>query len=110
MSESHIRNAILKWLWLHRGFVFIHDSVGIYDPTRRVFRKNFNRFRIKGVSDILGIWRRKFLAIEVKTSAGRPSPEQLEFINQVNSLGGIAFIARSIHEVEEQLKERGEFP
>jgi hypothetical protein len=36
-----------------------------------------------------------FTGIEVKTSTGRPTPEQLHFIDVVNDAGGIAGIARS---------------
>jgi hypothetical protein len=37
----------------------------------------------------------RFVAIEVKTRTGRPTPEQLRFIELVRSKGGLAGIARS---------------
>ena len=50
----------------------------------------------KGSSDIIGITNQgKFFAIEVKTAKGRPSKEQVTFIEHVNAKGGIAGIARS---------------
>lgn len=109
MKETWIRNAICSWLRLHRALVFIHDSVGIYDPTKKVFRRNLNPYRMKGVADILGIWRNKFLAIEVKNETGVVSAEQKEFLSKVNNHGGIGFVARSIQDVERELKARGEF-
>lgn len=48
----------------------------------------------KGSSDIIGIYRGRFLAIEVKTPKGRVSKEQENFIDIVNKAGGIAFVAR----------------
>lgn len=36
-----------------------------------------------------------FTAVEVKTATGKASPEQVNFINMINELGGIAFIARN---------------
>lgn len=36
--------------------------------------------------------------IEVKTENGKPTKEQLNFIEQVNKSGGIAFVARSEHD------------
>jgi hypothetical protein len=39
-----------------------------------------------------------FMAIEVKTTTGRPSPEQVAFIKFINEAGGIAGIARSADE------------
>jgi Holliday junction resolvase len=57
----------------------------------------------KGVPDILGCYQGKFLGIEVKTEKGKPSPEQVRFIQNLNDAGGIAFIARSVDDVIEKL-------
>jgi len=53
-----------------------------------------------GSSDIIGIHNAtgRFLAIEVKTPKGRPTKEQLRFIEAVRAAGGIAGIARSVEE------------
>ena|SRR5690554_763162 len=52
-----------------------------------------------GSSDIVGIAPDgRFLAIEVKTPTGRPTKEQLRFIEAVRNAGGIAGIARSPQE------------
>jgi penicillin-binding protein-related factor A (putative recombinase) len=104
--ENRIRNAICSWLTLYRCFCFIHDSVGIYDTKLKKFRANKNRFRIKGVSDILGIWEGKFLAIEVKAGKNRLTQEQKVFLDRVNQEGGIGLVARSIADVEQILKPK----
>lgn len=104
--ENRIRNAICSWLSLYRCFAFIHDSVGIYDTKLKMFRANKNRFRIKGVSDILGIWEGKFLAIEVKAGKNTLTPHQQYFLERVNQEGGIGFVARSIADVERFLKPK----
>lgn len=57
----------------------------------------------KGVSDILGCWNGRFIAIEVKTAGGRVSRDQEKFIEAVSRNGGLAFVARSIDEVIERL-------
>lgn len=52
-----------------------------------------------GSSDIIGITPEGlFLAVEVKTTKGRPTKEQLRFIDAVNDAGGVAGIARSVEE------------
>jgi len=53
-----------------------------------------------GSSDIIGIHRKsgRFLAVEVKTSTGKPTKEQLNFIEQVRAANGIAGIARTVQE------------
>lgn len=105
--EMGIKRVICSWLTLKGAFIFTHDSVGIWDPTRKVYRTNKDPYRLKGVADVLGIWAGKFLAIEVKVKGNYPTPEQKEFLANVNRLGGIGMIARSIEDVERELKLRG---
>lgn len=66
-----------------------------------------------GSADIVGIVRVPlpnpvgvFLAIEVKTATGRATKEQINFLDHVNKMGGIAFIARSVDEANEELDRR----
>lgn len=53
-----------------------------------------------GSSDIIGIQKDtgRFFAIEVKTKKGRASKEQLNYIDHVQKMGGLAGIARSPQE------------
>lgn len=49
-----------------------------------------------GSSDLIGISPDgRFLAVEVKTEKGKPTPDQIRFIEAVKRKGGIAGIARS---------------
>lgn len=62
----------------------------------------------RGGSDIIGISPDgRFLAIEVKTPKGRPTKEQLRFIEAVRRAGGIAGIARSVDDALELLAQYG---
>lgn len=85
----------------------------------RVFRNNCGLFTTEngekvrtglavGSSDLIG-WlgdgSGRFLAIEVKTGHGRPTKEQINFIDAVNSAGGVAFIAHSVKEAYEKLDQ-----
>jgi hypothetical protein len=45
----------------------------------------------------------RFLAIEVKRPGNKASPEQQQFIDTINEAGGLAFVARSVEEVERAL-------
>lgn len=53
-----------------------------------------------GSADIIGIHKPtgRFLAVEVKTSTGKPTKEQLNFIEQINAANGIAGIARTVED------------
>ena len=42
----------------------------------------------------------QFIAVEVKTPAGRPTKDQLNFNQQINHKGGIALFARNIEDIE----------
>lgn len=103
--EKLIENHILNWLAWNKFFVWKNQSVGIFDPVKKIYRKPNSIHHLKGVSDILGIYKGRFLAIEVKSQTGVVSKEQKEFINNVNKEGGIAFVARSIEDVKKALEE-----
>jgi penicillin-binding protein-related factor A (putative recombinase) len=64
----------------------------------------------KGVSDIIGCWNGRFLAIEVKTPAGRVTDDQRKFLGRIRNHGGIAFVvARSVDDVIDGLDVRDRF-
>lgn|SRR5487761_1771350 len=106
--ESRIRNLICSWLLAKRAFIFVHDSVGVYDPVRKCFRSNRNPYRIKGVADLLGIWKGRPLAIEVKVPGKYPTPDQKAFLLAWEDHGGIGFVARSLDDVIEKLERMEE--
>jgi len=58
----------------------------------------------KGVSDILGCYQGKLLAIEVKRPGKNPTPDQQRFLDRVKIEGGISFVAHSVEDVMENLK------
>lgn len=81
----------------------------------RLFRYNVGLFYTKnlipircgtpGVSDLIGFTDTgRFVAVEVKTPAGRLSEEQTAFLLQVQKSNGIAFVAHSVQEFVDKLK------
>lgn len=103
--EGEIKNAILEYLsYLSDCFVWPVHSVGVYDPIKRIYRKNHSKYHRNGVSDICGIYKARPLAIEVKAPKGVLSDHQKSFINEFRRHGGIAFVARSVEDVREALK------
>jgi penicillin-binding protein-related factor A (putative recombinase) len=96
--ESVIKRQIVTYLQLNRVFCWVQHNVAVWDAKSNAFRRpGFGQRR--GVSDILGIFNGRLLAIEVKTRTGRPSTHQISFIDDVKRHGGIAFIARSVDDV-----------
>lgn len=102
--EKAIENSILSFLKAHGIFCFKVDTVGIFDPTKKIYRKKNSIHHIKGVSDILGIYKGRMLAVEVKSAKGRLTEEQQDFLNKVNEEGGFGLMARSIDDVDQMLK------
>lgn len=83
---------------------WVQESVGIYDPVRRIYLKKNSPFQRKGVSDIIGIFLGMPLFIEVKApGSNNLSKEQREFLLDMEAHGGIAFMARTAWEVKEYL-------
>lgn len=104
-SEKHIEKSILAYLeCLPNCFAWKNQSVGIFDPTKGIHRKAMSKYSINGVSDILGIYHGRFLAIEVKTPINKKRTESQEkFIKNIKDNGGIAFYATSIDDVKKGL-------
>lgn len=116
--ERLVRNAIVDWLRMHRIMCWIFDSVGIFDPNKRVYLTRSSKYKIKGLPDIHGILPGgRFLGVEVKqpdrvnakgqTVRYYPSAEQKERIAEINAAGGLAFVARSIEDMESRKAELG---
>lgn len=103
--EGATKNLICSYLSKVGLFFFIHDSVGIFNRKANAYMSNKSPYRIKGVSDILGILPDgRLFAIEVKAGKNTATPEQKEFIKQINDRGGVAFVARSIDDVKFNLE------
>ena len=103
ISEKEIENHILLALEACGIFSWKNQTKGLWDPTKKIYRKPKNRFHIKGASDIFAIIEGKLVAIEVKTKQGQVSPDQRIFIARVNNEGGVAFIARDVQSCLQEL-------
>ena len=60
-----------------------------------------------GVADIIGVYKGRGFAIEVKAPGGAPTPWQLRFLNDWDQAGGAAFVARSVQAVREMFQLNG---
>jgi hypothetical protein len=63
----------------------------------------------RGISDILGIWKGRFLAIEIKRPGGQLTVEQQRFLDRVKIEGGVSFVARSVDDVITELGVQDRF-
>lgn len=97
--EKILENQILGYLKYRQIFAFKIKTVGTYDPKLQRFRKPSPWYR-RGVSDIVGIYRGKPFAIEVKSRKGVLTEEQKLFLLDWQKEKGLALVARSLEDVE----------
>lgn len=100
--EGATLNAILDYLRLRHIFAWRNNTgaakVGEGGNSR------FIRYGLKGSSDILGcLDDGRILAIEVKAPKGRVTQEQTDFLASIKKRGGVAFVARSVEDVEREI-------
>ena len=50
-------------------------------------------FTVRGLPDIMGCIRGRFIGIEVKAENGKPSDIQLERLEEIRNAGGVAIVA-----------------
>ncbi len=101
-TEKEIENAILDYLAILPNAKFWKVDVGgIFDAKKGVFRKRKSKHRYLGVADIIGFYRGRFVAIEVKTPSRRKNTtaHQEEFLEAAVVNGQIAIVACSVQEV-----------
>jgi hypothetical protein len=102
-----------SYVELHHGL--IGDILIAINPRFGLFWKNetgavkmpsgsFVRFGLKGSSDILGVCRGRFVAIEVKTGEATLRKSQRNFREAVTKNGGIYCLARNVEGVVDLLK------
>jgi hypothetical protein len=62
-----------------------------------------------GSSDLIGYRRvgdlAQFVALEVKSATGRPTPEQTRFLDHISSAGGCAAVIRSVEDAHSVLRQ-----
>ena len=62
-----------------------------------------------GSSDLIGYRQvgglAQFVALEVKSATGRPTPEQTRFLDHISSAGGCAAVVRSIDDAHAVLRQ-----
>lgn len=60
-----------------------------------------------GISDIIGVCKGRFVAIELKIKGNYPTPLQRAFIEKVSQCGGVAGVAYTWGEVKAILRKAG---
>lgn len=108
LSENEVQNSILEYLKFKGIKAWRNNNGATFDKNiEGGFRRKNKWEKIYGTPvDILGVLPDgRFLAIEVKKdSKGKPSKGQIEFMENINNSGGVAFCAYSIKCVKHYLE------
>ena len=107
-TTNQVTAAIIRYLNLKVGYSWRNNSVGVWDPQKKIYRKNRGFGFIKGTSDILGIEKDtgRFIAVEVKIGRDKLSPQQKTFLENIQKMGGHAIVARSLDDVIKYFDEQ----
>jgi hypothetical protein len=95
-SETEIVRSIFELLDRLPGF--------FWRNTNQIRNNRRSGNYIRGVPDILGVYRGRAVAFEVKQPKGVVSEYQVQFLERFNREGGAGFIVHSPEEVKEALR------
>ena len=96
MTETEIQKEILETLNKLEGVKLRRNSVG-----------SNGRYKFglgAGTSDLIGWYEGCYFAVEVKVPGKTPTKEQQDFIDEVNTAGGIAYYADSVEMAMKKLR------
>ena len=92
--EGAVLSACCEYLEYNKYFFFRTNNGAIFDPTRGIHRA-FPKWCVKGVSDLILLYRGKTYFLEVKSLEGKQSEDQKKFQANVEANGCPYHIIRS---------------
>jgi len=92
-SEKLIQGDIMRYLKTVR-------------PSGYFFKVPAGPWSMAGIADIVGCYKGKFVAIEVKSKAGKMSRVQTHFKRCIELAGGLFLVARSVNDVKGSIYDR----
>jgi hypothetical protein len=104
--EGAVVKACLEYLEL-RGAYAYRQNTGAAEYQDKAGKKRFVRYGKPGASDIVGLLPGgRFIAVECKAPGGRLSELQAGYLRDIERMGGLAVVARSVEDLAKSLEER----
>lgn len=91
-EEKKLQAKAVEWLECNGAVGIIHHAT------------NKRTTCAKGVSDIVCLYKGKFISAEAKLGANKPTQAQQEYIDAVNANGGCGFVFKSLDELKANLE------
>ncbi|HEX8851247.1 MAG TPA: VRR-NUC domain-containing protein [Gemmatimonadaceae bacterium] len=112
VPEKAILSACLQYLAI-RGVFAWRQNQGAMEQQNPHYRPGYGRkptrkirfAHVDGISDIIGTYKGRFLAIETKRVGKKPTDDQRGFLERIDKEGGIAIVAYSVDDVKNALDE-----
>ncbi len=102
MTESQLQDKVRLIFGADPACALSRNNQGVADI--RGYKVRFGCWN-PGGGDLLGLFRGRYIEVEVKTPTGRQSPEQRQHQHMVESKGGLYFIVRSEDDARAVLAE-----
>ena len=95
-SEAQIQQEVRVAASQMGAIVWRNNTGALKDRNGRIVKYGL----CVGSSDLIGIYKGRFLALELKRKGKNPTPKQQNFIDVVNKAGGIAGVVRSVEDLK----------
>jgi len=106
-KESEIQKAILDY-FAHFKYTKVWRNNSGTAQVKLGKNEYWMKLAPKGTPDLIGyLPDGRFLGIEVKRPGQHATKEQQEFLDELNARGGLGFVAHSIDEVVDTLRNYG---
>lgn len=106
--ESEILAEICEWLCAQEYFFWRTNNMPVFgrnNAGKMTFR-SMPKFSLKGVPDIILLYRGHFIGLEVKRPSGKLRPEQITFRERVIANGGNFFMVTSVEDTKKALDDK----
>lgn len=97
-KEVDIQRTVCDYLARKKHFFSRINNTPIYDPVGKFFRA-LPKYTLKGFPDVLVLWKGYPVFLEIKTTKGKQSPEQIEFQARCKEQGIEYWVIRKLEDV-----------
>jgi hypothetical protein len=97
--EREIQNTVCDYLARKKHFFWRQNSVGVYDPKKKTFRKK-PKYALNGVPDVIVLTEGGYAVfLEIKATRGVLSEDQKKFQARCEDIGCEYYIIRKLDDV-----------
>ena len=86
-----LTDAVITYIKLKGGIAYRINNMGVYDAKLGKFRTSGTK---KGIPDIIGIHKGRFISVEIKIGTDRQSDDQKLREQEIIKAGGCYYIAK----------------